>query len=299
MKLQISAIFILILLIIVVPIVNAQEINIASKGIQRSVEVTISDSGDVHAKHIVSFSNVPNQIDLIDGTIENLIITDGKGEEQIVTKIGGVNAVMIFPSNTDSIIEYDLEDVLLLKEDMWTWDFLYLQSTSFIFPDKAGLIFTNERPIYLEDKKGIMCHGCQMILEYSFNEPKIFKNITWEDKEFLVEIQSHANIDNFVFDQPAKSITFNFNDENKFVTTIIPLELLWEPYTVFLDDEKIAFHQFINNGTHVGFSMKPPNSGEISVIGTTVIPEFPIIAPLAIGFLMVLVIPFVRKFNLH
>ena len=45
--------------------------------------------------------------------------------------------------------------------------------------------------------------------------------------------------------------------------------------------------------------MKPDSSGEISIIGTTVIPEFPIIAPLAIGFLIILAMPLMRKFNLH
>jgi len=45
--------------------------------------------------------------------------------------------------------------------------------------------------------------------------------------------------------------------------------------------------------------MKPVTSGEITIIGTTVIPEFPIIAPLAIGFLMILVVPLISKFNLR
>jgi hypothetical protein len=75
--------------------------------------------------------------------------------------------------------------------------------------------------------------------------------------------------------------------------------LLWEPYSVFLDDEKIFYHDYINNGTHVWVSMKPETSGEIIIIGTTVIPEFPIIAPLAVGFLMILVMPLMRKFNLR
>ena len=75
--------------------------------------------------------------------------------------------------------------------------------------------------------------------------------------------------------------------------------MLWEPYLVFLDDEKIFYHDYNNNGTHVWVSMKPETSGEITIIGTTVIPEFPIIAPLAVGFLMILVVPLMRKFNLR
>ena len=75
--------------------------------------------------------------------------------------------------------------------------------------------------------------------------------------------------------------------------------MLWEPYSVFLDDEKIDFHEYINNGTHVWLNIRPETSGEIEIIGTTVIPEFPLIAPLAIGFLIILVMPLVRKVNLH
>jgi len=138
-----------------------------------------------------------------------------------------------------------------------------------------------------------------MVLEFSINEPKVFKNIKWEDKEFVVEIRSHSNIDNFIFDQPTKSIIFDISKDTRYVTAIIPLELLWEPYLVSLDDEKIDQHKFNNNGTHVWLSMKPETTGEITIIGTTVIPEFPIIAPLTVGFLMILVVPLIRKFNLR
>jgi len=207
--------------------------------------------------------------------------------------------VLVQPSNDDSIIEYDLKHVLIQTNGVWTWSFRYLETTSFSFPNEANLIFSNERPIYLDEKKGISCHGCQMVLEFSINEPKNFKNVIWEDEEFVVEILTHADIDNFVFDQPTKSISFDVSNKNQFVTTIIPLELLWNPYIVLLDNEKILFHQYINNGTHIWLSLKPETSGEITIIGATVIPEFPIIAPLAIGFLMILVLPFTKKFNLH
>jgi hypothetical protein len=297
MKSKIFGFLVILSLIAIIPVVDAQEF--ASKGNQRSIEVTISNSGDVHVKHVVAPSNSPNQIDLIDGTIQNLSVTDENGEKQIITKISGTNSIMIFPLNSDSIVEYDLEDVLLLKDNVWVWNFLYLETTFFVFPEEVNLIFTNERPVYLDEKKGIACHGCQMILEYSINEPRIFKNVMWENDEFTVEIQSHSNIDGFVFDQPTKSITFDISKENKFVTAIIPLELLWKPYSVFLDDEKILFHESINNGTHISISMKPETSGEIMIVGTTVIPEFPIIAPLAIGFLMIIVVPLIRKVNLH
>ncbi len=138
-----------------------------------------------------------------------------------------------------------------------------------------------------------------MLLEYSINESKNIKQVNWEDKKFLVEIRTLAEIESFDFNQPTKKISFKVNDDNQFVTTVIPLELLGEPYLVFLDEEKIDQHKFNNNGTHVWLNMRPETSGEITIIGTTVIPEFPIIAPLAIGFLMILVVPLMKKFNLR
>jgi len=296
---KIFAIFIIISLILVIPSTSAQEINIEEKARQKSVEVIISNTGDIHVKHIVSSSNSPKQIDLIDGTIQNLTITDEEGKEQLVTVIGKKDAVMIFPSETDSVVEYDLEDVLLLKDNVWTLDFLYLETTIFVIPEKLDLIFVNDRPVYMDDKRGFACHGCQMILEYSINEPKNIKQVNWEGKEFLVEIRTFADIESFDFNQPVKKISFKISDDNQFVTAIIPLELLWEPYMVFLDEEKIFFHEYINNGTHVWLNMRPETPGEITIIGTTVVPEFPIIAPLAVGFLMILVVPLIRKFNLR
>ena len=297
MKTEILGFLVILSLIVVIPIADAQ-ISIGQKANQKSVEVKINLEGEVHVKHIVHKSSLPTDLELIYGTVSNVSVTNEEGDE-LLFSMNDDRTLLVQPSNEESIVEYDLEHALIQTNGVWTWSFRYLETTSFYFPDEVKLIFSNERPVYLDEKKGISCHGCQMVLEYSINEPKNFENVTWEDKEFVVEILSHSNIENFVFNQPTKSISFDVSNENQFVTTIIPLELLWNPYVVLLDDEKIFFHEYNNDGTHVWLSLKPETSGTISIIGTTVIPEFPIIAPLAIGFLMILALPFTRKFNLH
>ncbi len=296
MNVKVFGFLIILLIISVIPIANAQ---FAEKAVQRSVEVIINSVGEIHVKHVVALSNVPRQVELIDGIVSNLLVTDEQGVEKQVNVIGDNSKVLILPSNRDSIIEYNLDQVLSQKNDLWTWSFRYLEITSFILPEEVDLLFVNERPVFLGEKNGFLCHGCQMLLEYSINEPKNIIQVNWEDKEFLVEVRTLAKIDSFDFNQPTKKISFKVNDNNQFVTIIIPLELLWEPYSVFLDDEKIDQHKFNNNGTHVWLNMRPETSGEITIIGTTVIPEFPIIAPLAIGFLMILVMPLMRKVNLR
>lgn len=258
--------FIILVLTIVIPTVNAQEISIGENTEQKSVKVVIGSSGEIHVNHVIALSNSPKQIELIDGTVTNLKVSDEEGNEKQFGIIGDNDSVMINPSRTDTIIEYDLDDVLFLKNNVWTWDFRYLQTTSFIVPEEVDLIFVNDRPVYLDEKKGIACHGCQMILEYSIDEPRILKNIEFDNKEHLIEIRTFAEIDQFNFDQLTKKISFKVNGENQFVTTIIPSELLPNQYNVFIGDEKIYFNKYIDNGTHVWLNIRPDSSGIVSII---------------------------------
>ena len=295
---KILGFLIILSIIFVIPVADAQ-LSIGAKAVQKSVDVIINSDGEIHVKHVIVSSNLPSQVELIEGTVSNLVVTNEQGEERDLAVVGDNDAVLIFPSNQNSIVEYNLDNVLSQKDNLWTWDFSYLETTSFIMPEEVDLVFVNGTPIFLGEKKGIGCHGCKIVLEYWNNVLKNINQVNWEDKEFLVETRTSSEIKSFNFNQPTKKISFKVNDNYQFVTIIIPLELLWEPYSVFLDDDKILKHEIINNGTHVWLSMKPETSGEITIIGTTVIPEFPIIAPLAIGFLMILVVPLMKKFNLR
>ncbi len=266
------AFFIILVLIIIVPTVNAQ-IPIDSKAGQKSIKVTISSSDKIHVRHVIAPLDSPKQIELIEGNISNLIVSNNKGEEKQFGVISNNEGVIIYPSKEDTIIEYDLSDVLFLKDNVWKWDFRYLETTDFIVPKEVDLIFVNERPVYLGEKNGISCHGCQMILEYSINEPKILKNIKYENKDFLIGIITFAEINQLNFDQLTKKISFQVNGENQFVTAIIPLKLLPDTYNVLMEDKKIFFHQFNNNGTHVWLNIRTLNSGIVSIIDPIIIDD--------------------------
>ena len=298
MNTQIFGLLGILLIISLVPLVDAQ-ISVGEKANQKSVEVVISSDGEVHVTHVVRSSNLPQDLELVYGTVSNISVVNEQGGEELFSMIADDSVVLLQPSDEELIIEYDLDDVLIKIDNVWTWSFRYLETTTFIIPEKVDLFFVNERPVYLDDKKGFSCHGCQMVLEYTIDEPKNIERVNWENNEFVVEIMTFAKIENFDFSQSNKEISFKVNEENQFVTTVIPLELLWGPYAVFLNDEKIFFTDNFNNGTHVWINIKPDTTGEISIIGTTVVPEFPIIAPLAIGFLMIMTIPLMRKFSLR
>ena len=133
---------IIVSVLIIFPSAYAQIPGEQSK--QKSIELFINPSGEVHVKHVVDGLGFPNQIDFIEGKIANLTVKDQEGNEKQHSVIGDNNGLIIFPSKEDVIVEYDLLDELILKDNFWTLDFLYLESTSFLFPD-VDLIFVNEK----------------------------------------------------------------------------------------------------------------------------------------------------------
>lgn len=173
----------------------------------------------------------------------------------------------------------------------------------FLFPESVDVIFANDRPVNLEynGAKGIRCHGCQMILEYIIDEPVIKQQVKWEDRSFDVEIKTLAEIDSFNFNQPTRTISFDVKNDHQFITLLIPLELLWNPYQVYLDkeplgvladEEKVLRHEYRVDDKYVQLNIRPETAGNVRIIGTSVVPEFPLFVPLVLGMSMVMVLAF-------
>lgn len=258
----------ILVIISLVPLADAQ-ISIGEKANQKSVEVLINLDGGVHVTHVVRSSDLPQDLQLVYGTVSDISVTNEQGDEELFSMIAEDTMVLLQPSKEELTVEYNLEDVLIKTDNVWTWSFKYPETTDFLIPEEVDLIFVNERPVYLDVKKGISCHGCMMILEYSFGETKNIQHVNWENKEFKVELITFAEIKNFDFNQQNKEISFKINDENQYVTTVMPLELFSGSYNVLLNDEKISFHKY-SNGTHDWISMKPDTTGKMLIIDTAV-----------------------------
>jgi len=308
----------LVLLLMIISLISfsSQEVfSQISLGIpaQEDVQIQINDDNSVHVIHLVFKNSQTQTVTLlrgVEGTATNLQVSDKDGNDVQYAKggFGTIGTVDIFPARQNVIVEYDLDDLLILKENVWAIDdFFYPQEILFLFPEDLDLVFVNERPINLGllDAKGFRCHGCHMTLEYVVNEPIIFQDVVWEDKKFTVEIRTLAEISSFNFEQQTKTLSFDVNDENQFVTLKIPLELLWNPYNVYLGEEgflggtQILNHELIIEEGFVQLNIRPDTTGTIRIIGTTVIPEFPLFMPLLIGIIMVIAIHSKKNFSLH
>ncbi len=296
-KKLVLAIISIALISFVIP-ASAQQVSIGTPASQ-TVEVEINENGKVHVTHIVKQRNQINQVTLVNGTMKNLKVVDEKGNEPQYATIGS-ESITLFPRNSDVTIEYDLEDIGIEKiGETWRWYFYYKGSPVLIFPEKVDLVFANEKPVKIDDMRGMKCHGCGVVIEYVLDEPIQEKIVEWEDREFVVGIRTLEEISSFNFDQPRRSISFDVNEGNQFVTLIIPLELLWKPYDVYFNEKNILKHEFWSNETHAMLNVKPNSTGNLLIIGTSVVPEFPILIPLFVGLTAVILIQLKNRTSLR
>ncbi|MBT3924708.1 MAG: hypothetical protein HOF28_02510 [Nitrosopumilus sp.] len=288
-------------LLTVIPTAYGQ-LSLGSEAKQELIEVKINPDGEINVKHVVSPSNMPTTVPLFLGEISNLIITDDLGEEinsGTANDAKGNLSVLLLPSNQNSIITYNLEN-MKINNNLFNTEISYPQKFSVIFEESINLIFLNNNVLFLDDKKGVSINGGgNMKIEFYSTESKIIEKATWEENEFDVEIITDSEIQSFNFNQPEKSLSFQVNDENKFVTITMSEELLGGPYVTLLDDEKIKYTKFVRDEGIVSLNLKPETTGQVTIIGTTVIPEFSMFIPLIMGFLIILTVPAMRKFSLR
>ena len=288
-------------LLTVIPTAYGQ-LSLGSEAKQELIEVKINPDGEINVKHVVSPSNMPTTVPLFLGEISNLIITDDLGEEinsGTANDAKGNLSILLLSSNQNSIITYNLEN-MKINNNLFNTEISYPQKFSVIFEESINLIFLNNNVLFLDDKKGVSINGGgNMKIEFYSTESKIIEKATWEENEFDVEIITDSEIQSFNFNQPEKSLSFQVNDENKFVTITMSEELLGGPYVTLLDDEKIKYTKFVRDEGIVSLNLKPETTGQVTIIGTTVIPEFSMFISLIMGFLIILTVPAMRKFSLR
>jgi len=290
----------MIFALIAVPVANAQ---FGAPAYQKSTHLIIDELNNIEAKHVIGFSNDPVMVNLFEGAIpESITVTneDGKELEFAISGMGDYGSVTIFSADKNTIIKYNLKDMFWYSDNLLTLNVGYPKTFGILFSEKTDQIFLNNQIIQLGDNKGISINGGGYVdVTYYSEIPKKIQEVQWKEDKFNVEIITDSKIDEFNFDQESKSISFQVNEKNKFVTINMEEELLGGPYVILLNDEQIKYSKHSIKENHISLSMKPESSGEIRIIGTTVIPEFSMFIPLIMGFVIILTVPLMRKVSLH
>ena len=271
------------------PAAFAQEIKFGNPAVQE-LSIKISENGDAHVIHEVKNNIGTQQVEFVSPDYTNFTIVNDEGEEPEYAEAGGEKpGLVLFPTKEDVIIEYDIEGAVQEKDGLWTWNFLYLASTAFYLPDSVELFYVNGNLLNLGDQEGFRCHGCQVSLEYELEPTTQTQQISWEGKSFDVTIITQTDI-TLELDQPKKTLSFEVTEPNKYVTLIIPRELLWNPYDVALNDQLILKQERVDSDGNVWVHIKPMEAGTITILGVSVVPEFPVGIVLVLGASMAAVL---------
>jgi hypothetical protein len=254
----------------------AQEVKIGEPAVQQ-VSIRISEEGDAHVTHEVQKAKAPKQVEFLSPDFANFTIINDEGEEPMYAGAGGENpGIVLFPSNEDVTIEYDIKGIVQQKNGLWYWDYVYLAETSFYLPEGVDLFYVNERLVQLGDQKGFLCHGCQVKLEYELEPTILTQQISWEGQTFDVKVITQAEISEITLDQPNKILSFDVVEPNKYITLVIPQALLWGPYEVALNDELFLKQERVDQDGNVWLHILPKEKGTVTILGVSVVPEFPI-----------------------
>jgi hypothetical protein len=269
---QIYLIVLILALVAVIPTASAQ-LSLGVEANQKLIEVELNKSEMVNVKHVIAASDIPVSVSLFEGVItESITVTNDNGDEKEfgLTNDGKGNvSITIFPSKSDIIIKYNVEDASTLYENLWTVRIEYSETFSVLFSEEIDLFFLNNNIIQLENKKGISVNGGgNALIQYYDKIPKIIEEVRWDEDKFNVEIITNSKIDEFNFDQASKSISFQVNEKKKIVTVTMEEELIGSPYTILLNDEKIKYTKSISKENFVSLSMKPQVIGEIVISGS-------------------------------
>lgn len=300
-KTQTRVIFLsLTLMILLIPFVSsgasAQQLKMGDHPVQEKIKVRIDENGTAHVVHIVQGNtNSPVTVEIIRGNITGISVTDlANNSVQYVTIPQSPMTIMVPPSERNmTLIRYDLPTVVSFNDGVWIWNYLTpsdATSTDFYFPSGITQIWTNDRPVYIGEN-GIGLHGDGGKLEYAIEKTSI-QNIQWQNYTLPVEIDSLSDIGNYTFDQPSASYQFQISKSHSFVTVIMPKVLLGAKYATHINGNHLLTTVFHENDTHAWIGLRPGTNGTIQITGSTVIPEFPLFLPLAIGISMILILQF-------
>ena len=287
----------MVLALAVIPIADAQ---FGTPAYQKLTQLTIDESENIQAKHVTGVSNSPVSVNLFEGAItDSITVTNEEGKELEfgITNMTDYGAVTIFSPHQSAIVKYDLKNMFREVDNLLTLNIGYPKTFSILFSEKTELIFLNDQIIQLGDKKGISINtggyvnvdyydkipkiieladkkgisvngGGYVNVEYYSKTPKHIEEVIWKENKFDIEIITDSDIEKFNFDQKSKSISFQINEKNKFVTVTMEEELLGDPYVILLNDEKIVHTKSISKENYVSLSMKPQVVGEIIIGGS-------------------------------
>jgi len=256
---------------------------------QQLIIFEVGKHADIQVKHVIETGawdiNRPRVIEVFPGAHSDLTVVDEDGDRLNFSYEGETfeeSKYIILNQklgNYDLIAEYSLDNFMELKNGLWAKELVLGNDVTVMVEDDIELIFVNSRPIDVSEAKGINCIGCSMNLEYFDIEKVSSKEILLSNEKFTIDFLSNGKISEIEFIGGGKQLlSFDVTEKDQLFVIKIPLDLMLNPYDVYLtekDDmdldqiDKIRKTEFSQDETHVNVSFRTFGEGTVSVVGAT------------------------------
>ena len=294
MKNQIFVIISIISLVLGTPQSFAEDVQIGTPAMYK-LEFVLMKSADVKVIYDIQEFSGTSHIKILDGnhfglqvTTENVEHVEHELDENsfeaskyVILNEHPLNKPEKF-NGEKLLVTYYIKDYSELKDELWAAQFNFPYDVIINLPDYNNWAFLNSNAVKISDVDKINCIGCNLMVEY-FNDENLnmkTKTVSLNDKEDIeIDVLTDGNISNFEFNNMNKVISFGVEKENQIFVMGISLELLLNPYQVYLsesinmmleENQKIRTTElFIKDYNSVALSFRAPTDGVIYILGGT------------------------------
>ena len=257
---------------------------------QQKIILEVGRQSDIKVKHVIETGNWssdrPRIIEILSGPHSNISVVDEDGDRLNFSYDGPTfeeSKYIILNQklgNYDLIAEYDLEDFMELRNNLWNKEIKFAHDVMIMIDDDIDLVFVNSRPVDVTSVKGMNCVGC-FLNEFAYFVDNSSKTelISFNEKEIPIEIFSNREISQVEYVYGGSQfLSFNVDDSEQLTVLKIPLELLLNPFDVYFtekDDtdldqlDKIRKTEFNHEKTHVSVAFRTSSEGVVSITGAT------------------------------
>lgn len=238
------------------------------------IKITIDGNGTAHVTHVINSTAStfkPIQVNTVDGKMQNLTVTDSKGNsvEYGTLEKTPVSIIISASQRNMTLIKYDLINAVSNTDGLWKWNYYEPTDTGFTefhFPKGVDMIWATGRPVYLGNM-GLGQHGNGFRLEYVINEPVTIQTVQVGGKDVAVGVRTISGLGNYVFNPSANSYSFDIDRANVPVTVIMPKDLVTGKYAVTINGNATLHTEFNENATHVWIGIEPAKNGTVLITG--------------------------------
>lgn len=238
------------------------------------IKITIDGNGTAHVTHVINSTAStfkPIQVNTVDGKMQNLTVTDSKGNsvEYGTLEKTPVSIIISASQRNMTLIKYDLINAVNNTDGLWKWNYYEPTDTGFTafhFPKGVDMIWATGRPVYLGNM-GLGQHGNGFRLEYVINEPVTIQTVQVGGKDVAVGVRTISGLGNYVFNPSANSYSFDIDRANVPVTVIMPKDLVTGKYAVTINGNATLHTEFNENATHVWIGIEPAKNGTVLITG--------------------------------